>query len=92
MLRPLTAWAHRELVSQWGSDLRQPKHRVQNLVLRSQQPEGRAMTFAGTVAAQAADNDDEMLIKALAGAKITLLEGIAQIVEGSEVRTQARHG
>ncbi len=42
------------------------------------------VTLAGTVAAQAAENADEVLIKALAGAKITLLQGIAQVAKGTE--------
>src|SRR5258707_12962282 len=49
------------------------------------------VTLAGTVAAQAAENADEVLIKALAGAKITLLQGIAQVAKGTEVPTEAKY-
>src|SRR5262249_52426065 len=47
------------------------------------------MTFAGAFAAQAAE--DEELLKALAGAKITLLQGIAQVAKGTEVPTEAKY-
>src|SRR5712672_69647 len=49
------------------------------------------VTLAGTVAAQAAESADEVLIKALAGAKITLLQGIAQVAKGAEVPTEAKY-
>src|SRR5258707_13368517 len=49
------------------------------------------VTLAGTVAAQAAENADEVLVKALAGAKITLLQGIAQVAKGTEVPTEAKY-
>jgi hypothetical protein len=49
------------------------------------------VTLAGTVAAQAAENADEVLMKALAGAKITLLQGIAQVAKGTEVPTEAKY-
>src|SRR5262245_45111740 len=49
------------------------------------------VTLAGTVAAQTAENADEVLIKALAGAKITLLQGIAQVAKGTEVPTEAKY-
>ncbi len=49
------------------------------------------VTLASTVAAQAAENADEVLIKALAGAKITLLQGIAQVAKGTEVPTEAKY-
>jgi hypothetical protein len=49
------------------------------------------VTLAGTVAAQAAEKADEALIKALAGAKITLLQGIAQVAKGTEVPTEAKY-
>ena len=47
--------------------------------------------LAGTVAVQAAESADEVLIKALAGAKITLLQGIAQVAKGTEVPTEAKY-
>src|SRR6266436_6382478 len=47
--------------------------------------------LAGTLAVQAAENADEVLIKALAGAKITLLQGIAQVAKGTEVPTEAKY-
>ena len=49
------------------------------------------VTLAGTLAVQAAENADEVLIKALAGAKITLLQGIAQVAKGTEVPTEAKY-
>src|SRR5260370_14295519 len=49
------------------------------------------VTFAGTFAAQSAESADEVLIKALAGAKITLLQGIAQVAKGTEVPTEAKY-
>ena len=49
------------------------------------------VTLAGTVAAQAAESADEVLVKALAGAKITLLQGIAQVAKGTEVPTEAKY-
>src|SRR5467141_5204700 len=49
------------------------------------------VALAGTIAAQAAENADEVLIKALAGAKITLLQGIAQVAKGTEVPTEAKY-
>ena len=49
------------------------------------------VTLAGTFAAQSAENADEVLIKALTGAKITLLQGIAQVAKGTEVPTEAKY-
>jgi len=49
------------------------------------------VTFAGTFAAQSAESADEVLIKALAGAKVTLLQGIAQVAKGTEVPTEAKY-
>jgi hypothetical protein len=49
------------------------------------------VTLAGTVAVRAAENADEVLIKALGGAKITLLQGIAQVAKGTEVPTEAKY-
>jgi hypothetical protein len=49
------------------------------------------VTIAGTVAVQAAENADEVLIKALAGAKTTLLQGIAHVAKGTEVPTEAKY-
>ena len=49
------------------------------------------VALAGTVAAHAAENADEVLVKALAGAKITLLQGIAQVAKGTEVPTEAKY-
>jgi hypothetical protein len=48
------------------------------------------MTLASTMAARAEDAD-QALIKALAGAKITLLQGIAQVAKGPEVPTEAKY-
>jgi hypothetical protein len=49
------------------------------------------VTLAGTFSAQTAGNEDEALLKALAGAKITLLQGIAQVAKGTEVPTEAKY-
>jgi hypothetical protein len=49
------------------------------------------ITFAGLLAAKAAEGGDEALLKALSGAKITLLQGIAQVAKGSEVPTEAKY-
>src|SRR5512136_3499522 len=49
------------------------------------------ITLAGTFAARSAEGGDEALLKALPGAKITLLQGIAQVAKGSEVATEAKY-
>ncbi len=48
-------------------------------------------TLTGALATQAAESGDEALIKALPGAKITLLQGIAQVAKGTEVPTEAKY-
>ena len=48
-------------------------------------------TIAGTFAAQSAESADEALLKALPGAKTTLLQGIAQVAKGTEVPTEAKY-
>jgi len=49
------------------------------------------MTLAGSFAAKSAEGGDEVLLKALSGAKITLLQGIAQVAKGTEVPTEAKY-
>jgi hypothetical protein len=49
------------------------------------------VSLAGTFATQSAESADDVLIKALAGAKITLLQGIAQVAKGTEVPTEAKY-
>src|SRR3984893_1435588 len=49
------------------------------------------VTLAGTFAAKSAESADEALLKALTGAKITLLQGIAQVAKGTEVPTEAKY-
>jgi hypothetical protein len=49
------------------------------------------MTLAGSFAAKSAESADEVLLKALSGAKITLLQGIAQVAKGTEVPTEAKY-
>jgi hypothetical protein len=49
------------------------------------------MTLASTLTARADDAADQALIKALGGAKITLLQGIAQVAKGTEVPTEAKY-
>jgi hypothetical protein len=48
-------------------------------------------TLAGSLATQAAESGDEELIKALPGAKVTLLQGVAQVAKGTEVPTEAKY-
>jgi hypothetical protein len=48
-------------------------------------------TLASALAAQSAESQDDMLIKALAGAKISLQQGIAQVAKGTEVATEAKY-
>jgi hypothetical protein len=45
----------------------------------------------GNFAAQSAESGDEALLKALPGAKITLLQGISQVAKGGEVPTEAKY-
>jgi len=49
------------------------------------------MTLAGTFAARSAEAVDQELIKALAGAKISLQQGITQVAKGTEVATEAKY-
>jgi len=49
------------------------------------------VTLGGTFAALSAEGADEALIKALPGAKTTLLQGIAQVTKGTEVPTEAKY-
>ena len=49
------------------------------------------MTLAGAFATRSADSADDGLIKALAGAKISLQQGIAQVAKGTEVATEAKY-
>src|SRR6266853_1846836 len=49
------------------------------------------MTLAGTFAARSAEGGDQELIKALAGAKISLQQGITQVAKGTEVATEAKY-
>jgi len=49
------------------------------------------VTLAGTFAAQSAESADEALLKALPSAKITLVQGIAQVAKGTEVPTEAKY-
>lgn len=50
-----------------------------------------ATTLAGSFAAMSAESADEALLKALPGAKTTLLQGIAQVAKGTEVATEAKY-
>jgi hypothetical protein len=49
------------------------------------------MTFMSGLAARSEDAGQETLIKALAGAKISLQQGIAQVAKGTEVPTEAKY-
>ena len=48
------------------------------------------LTLASTLAAQSAESADEALLKALPSAKITLVQGIAQVAKGTDVPTEAK--
>jgi hypothetical protein len=50
-----------------------------------------AMTVLGGTFALAAEEGQAELLKALGGAKHTLLQGIAQVAKGSEVPTEAKY-
>jgi hypothetical protein len=49
------------------------------------------MTFMSAFAARADDAEQATLVKALAGAKISLQQGIAQVAKGTEVPTEAKY-
>jgi hypothetical protein len=49
------------------------------------------MTVMSAFAARSEDAGQETLIKALAGAKISLQQGIAQVAKGTEVPTEAKY-
>jgi hypothetical protein len=49
------------------------------------------MTLGSSFSAQADDAADQTLIRALGGAKITLLQGISQVAKGTEVPTEAKY-
>jgi hypothetical protein len=49
------------------------------------------MTFVSGFAARADDAEQATLVKALAGAKISLQQGIAQVAKGTEVPTEAKY-
>jgi hypothetical protein len=49
------------------------------------------MTFMSALTARSEDAGQETLIKALAGAKISLQQGIAQVAKGTEVPTEAKY-
>jgi len=49
------------------------------------------MTFMSAFTARSQDAGQETLIKALAGAKISLQQGIAQVAKGTEVPTEAKY-
>ena len=48
---------------------------------------GVGLAMLGNSAAWSEDADQAALIKAISGAKITLLQGIAQVAKGTEVPT-----
>src|SRR5258706_8204178 len=52
---------------------------------------GVALAMFGSSAAWSEDADQASLIKAISGAKITLLQGIAQVAKGTEVPTEAKY-
>jgi hypothetical protein len=52
---------------------------------------GIGLAAVGSSAAWAEDGDQAALIKALGGAKLTLLEGIAQVAKGTEVPIEAKY-
>src|SRR3954453_1028493 len=52
---------------------------------------GVGLAMLGSSAAWSEDADQAALIKAISGAKITLLQGIAQVAKGTEVPTEAKY-
>jgi hypothetical protein len=48
-------------------------------------------TLGSSVAAWSDDADQAALIKAIGGAKVSLLQGIAQVAKGTEVPTEAKY-
>src|SRR5262245_9929601 len=48
-------------------------------------------TLGSSVAAWSDDADQTALIKAIGGAKVSLLQGIAQVAKGTEVPTEAKY-
>ena len=52
---------------------------------------GVGLAMFGNSAAWSEDADQAALIKAISGAKITLLQGIAQVAKGTEVPTEAKY-
>src|SRR4051794_38267376 len=52
---------------------------------------GVGLAMLGNSAAWSEDADQAALIKAISGAKISLLQGIAQVAKGTEVPTEAKY-
>src|SRR6478609_9319931 len=52
---------------------------------------GVGLAMFGNSAAWSEDADQAALIKAISGAKVSLLQGIAQIAKGTEVPTEAKY-
>src|SRR5882762_2047068 len=52
---------------------------------------GVGLAMLGSSPAWSEDADQAALIKAISGAKITLLQGIAQVAKGTEVSTEAKY-
>src|SRR3954466_12027143 len=52
---------------------------------------GVGLAMLGNSAAWSEDADQAALVKAISGAKITLLQGIAQVAKGTEVPTEAKY-
>jgi len=52
---------------------------------------GVGLTMLGSSVVRSDDADQAALIKAIIGAKITLLQGIAQVAKGTEVPTEAKY-
>jgi len=52
---------------------------------------GVGLAMFGNSAAWSEDTDQAALIKAMSGAKITLLQGITQVAKGTEVPTEAKY-
>ena len=52
---------------------------------------GVGLAMLGSSPAWSEDADQAALIKALSGAKITLVQGITQVAKGTEVPTEAKY-
>src|SRR5262249_53262515 len=89
-----TESASRECRSAAIAEMRFPSqvHKEVNMVRRSLMlVVGVGLAMLGSSIAWSEDSDQAALIKALDGAKLTLLQGIAQVAKGTEVPIEAKY-